>query len=312
MRHARTPPVRVTDPARSSWGFSEGDEIAPGRHAVRLLGGGRRYEAYLAWDDDLHHLVTVKVVRPARVGHRGTLEGLAGEARALDALRHPSLVRGFDAVLDGPRPHLVLEFLEGPRVSTYIRRDVVSVEQVLSLALQLAAVLHYVGRRGWVHLDVKPRNVIMAGPPRLIDLSVARAVEDARRDPGPIGTAGYMAPEQCDPDRADEIGPPADVWGLGATVHELAGGRRAFPEPGPGGTPLRQRYPQLVAEPAPLPAGTPGPLAEAIRACLERRPGDRPTAAELAAELEPVVDALPRPRLGMLRPGGRRRFQRLA
>lgn len=301
----------MTDPARSSWGLSEGDEIVPGRHAVRLLGGGRRYEAYLAWDDDLHHLVTVKVVRPGRVGHRGTLEGLAGEARALDALRHPGLVRGFDAVLDGPRPHLVLEFLEGPRVSTYIRREVVAVEQVLSLALQLAAVLHYVGGRGWVHLDVKPRNVIMAGPPRLIDLSVARTIEQARRDPGPIGTAGYMAPEQCDPDRADEIGPAADVWGLGATVHELAGGRRAFPEPGRDDAPLRERYPQLAADPVPLPRGTPAPLVAAIRACLERRPGDRPTAAELAAELEPIVDALPRPRLGMLRPGGRRRLQRL-
>jgi serine/threonine protein kinase len=205
----------------------------------------------------------------------------------------------------------VLEFLEGPRVSTYIRREVVAVEQVLSLALQLAAVLHYVGRRGWVHLDVKPRNVIMAGPPRLIDLSIARTVEQARRDPGPIGTAGYMAPEQCDPDRADEIGPPADVWGLGATVHELAAGRRAFPEPGPPGGTLGERHPQLHADPTPLPAGTPPELAAAIRACLERRPADRPTAAELAAELEPVVDAQPRPRLGMLRPGGRRRFQRL-
>jgi serine/threonine protein kinase len=297
---------------KASWGFREGEEIVPGRHAVRLLGGGRRYEAYLAWDDDLHSLVTAKVVRPDRVGHPGTLRGLAGEARALDALRHPSLVRAFDAVLDGERPHLVLEFLEGPRLSTFIRREVVSVEQVLSLALQLAAVLHYVGRRDWVHLDVKPRNVIMAGPPRLIDLSVARSVADARRDAGPIGTAAYMSPEQCDPDRAAEIGPPADVWGLGATVYELTAGRRAFADPRPDAERLADRYPQVAADPAPLPPRTPAPLAAAIRACLERSPGDRPTAAEVAAELEPVVDALPRPRLGLFRPGARRRLQRLA
>ena len=53
-----------------TWGFAEGDLIAPGRHAVRLLGGGRRYEAYLTWDDELHTLVVVKIVRPCRTTHR--------------------------------------------------------------------------------------------------------------------------------------------------------------------------------------------------------------------------------------------------
>ncbi len=117
-------------------------------------------------------------------------------------------------MLEGERPHLVLEFLDGPRLSTFIRRDVVSVEQVLALMLEVAAVLHHVGRRGWVHLDVKPRNVIMAGPPRLIDLTVART-EDARRPAGLIGTTAYMAPEQCDPARAAEIGrrPTSGAWG---------------------------------------------------------------------------------------------------
>ena len=266
--------------------------IAPGRHAVRLLGGGRRYEAYLAWDDDLRALVTVKVVRPHRVDHPGTLAGLAGEARALEALRHPGLVRAFDAVLDGERPHLVLEFLDGPRLSTFIRREAVSIEQVLALALELASVVHHLGRRGWVHLDIKPRNVIMAGPPRLIDLSVARPVEDARRDSArdTIGTEGYMAPEQRVRERAGEIGPATDVWALGATVFELIARR-------PAGT----------GSPGDLPRGTPPALAAAVLACMEPLPAGRPTASELGDVLEPVVDALPRPRLGMFRPGGRRR-----
>ena len=295
---------------KASWGFADGDEIVPGRHALRLLGGGTRYEAYLAWDDDLHALVTAKLIRPDRLAHPGTLDGLAAEARALEALRHPSLVRSFDAVLHGERPHLILEFLEGPRLSTYIRREVVAVEQVLSLALQLATVLHYLGRQGWVHLDVKPRNVIMAGPPRLIDLSVARTIADARRDAGPIGTAAYMSPEQCDPARASEIGPPADIWGLGVTAYEMISGRRAFADPRPQAEILADRYPQVAADPAPFPPRTPAPLAAAIRACLEPRPADRPRAAELAADLEPIVDALPRPRLGLFRPGGRRRLHR--
>ncbi len=280
---------------RASWAFPEGGEIAPGRHAIRLLGGGRRYEAYLAWDDDLRALVVAKVVRPDRVAHEGTLAGLAGEARALEALRPPSLVRAFDAVLDGPRPHLVLEPLDGPRLSTFIRREVTSDDQVLALARQLAAVVHHMGRRGWVHLDIKPRNVIMAGPPRLIDLSIARPVEEARRDAArdALGTVGYMAPEQRDRGRAGEIGPATDVWGLGAVVYELVAKR-----PAGEGTP------------EPLPRGTPPALAEAEPTCLEERPADRPSAAEVADALEPVVDALPRPRLGMFRPGGRRPARR--
>ena len=235
--------------------------------------------------------MTVKVVRPDRVGPPRHADGLPERRAPWRPLRHPSLVRAFDAVLDGERPHLVLEFLDGPRLSTYIRREVVAVEQVLSLALQLAAVLHYVGRRGWVHLDVKPRNVIMAGPPRLIDLSVARTVEDARRDAGPIGTAAYMSPEQCDPGRAAEIAPAADVWGLGVTVYELAAGRRAFSDPRPDAEHLAERYPQLAADPAPLPRPPRRRWRPPSGPAWRRRRSVAP--ADLAADLEPIVDALP-------------------
>ncbi|MGH3015789.1 MAG: protein kinase domain-containing protein, partial [Gaiellaceae bacterium] len=141
------------------WGFEEGDEIAPGRYAVRLLGGGRRYEAYLAWDDTLHALVVVKAIRPAQVGNPGTLAGMTGEAEALGSLAHPSIVRCFDAVLDGERPHVVLELLDGPRLSTLERRYGIVVEQLLPLALQLCSALHYMAARGYSHLDVKPRNI---------------------------------------------------------------------------------------------------------------------------------------------------------
>src|SRR5680860_475111 len=97
------------------WGFEESDEIAPGLHALRMLGGGARYEAFLAWKEDLHCLVVAKVLRPKSVTSNSALGGLDREARLLEHLQHPGLLRCFDAVLDGARPHLVLEFLEGPR-----------------------------------------------------------------------------------------------------------------------------------------------------------------------------------------------------
>jgi len=292
--------------ARSSWRFEEGDEIVPGRYAVRLLGGGHAYEAYLAWDDKLHSVAVAKIVRPHLADDASSLVGLERESRALRFLNHPVIVRSFETVLTGDRPHLVLEFLDGPRLSTLIRRHGVVTEQLLALALELCAALHYMSTQDMVHLDVKPRNVIMSAPPRLVDLSVARSLDEIGTIASPIGTDAYMAPEQCVPDRFSEIGPPSDIWGLGVTLYEALAHRRPFPN-GAEELPARgpERYPQLDHDPSLLAENIPRPLAQAILSCLEKHGANRPTAAELAEVLEPWVAALPRPRLGLFRPGGR-------
>ncbi len=291
---------------RSTWNFAEGDEIAPGRYAVELLGGGQRYEAYLAWDDDLLALVTVKILRPRLVSEAGPLRGLAGEARMLAATNHPAIVRAFDAVLGGPRPHLVLEYLDGPRLSTLVRRHGMVVEQLLPLALELTSALHYLSTRKIVHLDVKPRNIIMAPSPRLIDLSVAVSFHEVSRLETPTGTDAYMAPEQCVPARFTEIGPESDVWGFGVTLFEALARRLPFPQPSKDpSAPVGDRYPQVVRDPHPLPDSVPAPLAEVVSACLAKLPQDRPSAEELHRTLEPWVAELPKPRIGLFRPGGR-------
>jgi eukaryotic-like serine/threonine-protein kinase len=288
-----------------SWDFEEGDLVAEGRHAVRLLGGGRRYEAYLVWDDFLHTLVVAKVVRPAQAANADTLSGLAGEAKALARLAHPSLVRCFDAVLEGERPHLVLELLDGPRLSTLERRYGIVVEQVLPLALQLCSVLHYLAGCGYTHLDVKPRNIIMSSTPKLIDLSVARTFADARNARSPIGTDAYMAPEQCNPARFGEIGPRTDIWGFGVTLYEALAGVRPFADGDETADTVADRYPQVDSEAPPLPADVPVELAQIVHACLLDEPASRPSAADIAWELEPHAALLPLPRLGRFRPGAR-------
>jgi serine/threonine-protein kinase len=288
-----------------AWHLEEGDEIVPGRYAVELLGGGRRYEAYLAWDDAMHALVVAKLLRPDLVEDGRSLAGLAREAAALAALAHPSLVRGFGAVLGGERPHILLEYLDGPRLSTLVRRYGVILEQLLPLALELCSALHYMAGRGFVHLDVKPKNVVMSAPPRLIDLSVAQPLEKLAELESQVGTDPYMAPEQCDPSRFDELGPPADVWGLGVTLYESITGVLPFPAPGTPSEPLPERFPQILSAPAPFPRDVPPAVAELVLACLEKSPADRPVAGELAERIEPLVAGLPRPRLGLFRPGGR-------
>ncbi|WP_284533342.1 serine/threonine-protein kinase [Nocardioides sp. T2.26MG-1] len=273
----------------ASWCFAEGDPITAELTAVRRLGGGSAYEAYLAFDEVTYAPVVVKVVRPDQVADEHALRGLVREVQALATVNHPVVVRGLRHDLTSGRPHVVLEHIDGPRLSTLVRRyGPLQEQQYLPLAIELASALHYLRRLGWAHLDVKPSNVIMGAPARLIDLSVARPLADAART-RLIGTDAYMSPEQADPDRYGGPGPASDVWGVCATVFEAVAGYRAFDGPG---------FPQLDEEPFELPERTPAEVVKILYAGLERRPADRPLPHEVAEALEPVLDRQPAVRLG--------------
>lgn len=280
----------------AGWQLEPGDEIVPGLTAMKLLGGGAAYEAYLAFDDVLYAPVVVKLVRPDRVGDTATLRGLGRECDMLATLNHPVIVRGFRADLGGERPHLVLESLDGPRLSSLLRRHgPLPPQQLLPLGIELASAVHYLGCRGVVHLDIKPSNIIMSAPARLIDLSVARSVDAAATLADPIGTDAYMAPEQCLAGRGGTPGPAADMWGVGATLFHALAGYRPF-ESGSGGEDAapEQRWPQLVDEPHLLAGTVPDEIAKPVLACLEMDPAARPTPAELAEAFEPAMAALPK------------------
>ena len=207
-------------------------------------------------------------------------------------------MRSFDTALDGPRPHLLLEHLEGRTLRSLMRRGgPLPAEQALPLALHLAAAVHFLACAGWVHLDIKPDNVIMDIPPRLIDLSLARTVERAARLSGPTGTDAYMAPEQCAPERfPGGVSPATDVFGLGATLYHALIGRRPFPraEQARHSQDPQVRFPQLVIRPAPAHDRVQPVLADLLDRMLDADRAARPTAAEVIERLEPLVEALPR------------------
>lgn len=165
--------------------------------------------------------------------------------------------------------------------------------------------IHYLATEGVVHLDVKPDNIVMGIPPRLIDLSLARTVKRARRLDHWIGTNAYMLPEQCAPGAAGEIGPATDVWGLGATIPHAVAGEVPFSRPRSiaDSDPLEARFPQLVEEPRRLPDGVTAELRAAMAATLPKDPAARPT----AAELDPIAAAPGRraPPQAPARPQGR-------
>ena len=292
---------------RESWGWEEGDEIVAGRYALKLLGGGSDYEAYLAWDEAMLAPVVAKCVRPHLVGDEHLLRALRREADLLLSLRHPVVVRGFDAVAEGERPHVVMEHLEGPNLASLLRRHgPLPLEQLLPLMVQVCSAIHYLHTSQVVHLDVKPRNIVMGVPPRVIDLSIARSFAAAKKIKGYAGTDAYMAPEQSAPGTA-ELGPTADIWGIGATLFHAVAGEVPFPRPGYDKAEHEHvpevRFPQLAAEMPRLPKDVAQPIREIVEQCLQRDPAARPAASDIVAMMEPMIGLLPtKPVLGRIRP----------
>jgi serine/threonine-protein kinase len=283
--------------ADSSWGFVPGDEITRDLVTVKRLGGGSAYEAYLAFDEITYGPVVVKVLRPDQVADAHALRGLRREVHALETVNHPVVVRRLRKDLEGQRPHVVLEQIDGPRLSSLIRRHGrLPEQQYLPLGVEIAGALHYLRRLGWAHLDIKPSNIIMGAPARLIDLSVARPLVDAAALTTEIGTDAYMAPEQCRPGARSVPGPESDVWGLGATVFEAVTGYRPFDRGDRSSPDPELRYPQLVDPPYEMPEGTPHEVEKILIAALEPDPADRPLPHEFAEALEPVMARQPKAR----------------
>ena len=282
----------------ASWGLVEGDPITTDLTALKKLGGGNAYEAFLAFDEITYAPVVVKVVRPDQVDDASTLRGLRREAETLALVNHPVVVRGLRSEPEGERPHLVLEHVEGPRLSTLVRRyGALQPQQYLPLAVDIASALHYFRHVEVTHLDIKPSNVIMGAPARLIDLSVARSVRRAAGLTSRIGTDRYLAPEQADPGGRYGVPCPAsDVWGLGATLFHAVAGHRPFHAGAADGS-LERQYPQLVDEPRELPDGTPAEVTKLLATMLERDPALRPLPHEVSDALVPVLERLPSPRL---------------
>lgn len=269
-----------------SWKFKDDEEIVPGRYAVDMLGGGIRAEAWLAWDTTLHAIVVMKLLRPNFVDSERARRAMAREVRALKRLAHPAIVRMFDYSLDGERPFIVLESLDGPRVSTLLRNfGVLTPEQLVPLGLEVASALAYLHKLDLVHMDVKPKNIIMSATPKLIDLGMVRPLAEVRDLTTPVGTTAYMSPEQSQDETIATFGPPGDVWGLGVTLYEAASLEMPFSK-----STEEDVYPQVHEQPKPLPRKVPVAIARIIMSTLAYDPAERPSATDLAAELEGLVE----------------------
>ncbi len=258
----------------SSWDLCAGDALAPGRRVVRRLGGGGAHEVFLVRAGGRE--AVAKLPRPCVVRELECLRRLRDEGAALDRLAHPSLPRRLDTVLGGPRPHLLLEYVAGPTLRAAMTAyHALPPALVAGVGAVVARALAHLARAGWVHLDVKPSNIVLGDAPRLLDFELARPLEDAAALSAPLGTWAYMPPEQRaagwpGADHAP-IGPPADVFALAVSLGEALLGE-----------PLPRRAPH---------AGRvlPGAVGALLGEALAPASPDRPSAAELAAGLAPLA-----------------------
>jgi eukaryotic-like serine/threonine-protein kinase len=265
-----------------------GAEIAPGYRVITHLRRGADLDAYDTWSDQRYARCFVKTPRPDRSGADAVRGRLLLEGRILLGLTHPHFVRAYDLVEPAPDrpPVLVLETLTGAHLGGVLhdRRRRLSTSGLARLGRQLCSAIRYLHDRGYLHLDLKPSNIIAEhGTAKVLDLSLART--PGTYSPG-VGTRAYLSPEQAEGDYLDA---PADVWGIGVVLYEAATlvrpfeASRAAGEPTYSGDPT---YYQQLCRMAPSVRAfrrLPRVLAEAIDGCLQPKPADRPTVPELCA-----------------------------
>jgi serine/threonine protein kinase len=276
---ALAPPLPSGPRPRPTWGLAEGDALAPGRTVLRRIGGGRRYEAMLVWDEHRLAVLVAKVLRPDQAKSPAALGDLARESDLLERLAHPVVVRSFGAVRDSRFPHLLLEHLDGPTLDELIAREgALALEQLLPLALHVASALHYLAAEGVVHLDVKPSNVHLCDDARVVltDFGIACRVDDVPFPGVFAGSPAYVAPERVD---SGEFGPAADLYSLGATLFAAVEGRPPFDRGS-----VHATFTAVVHH-APAPFKHAGKLRPVIEGLLAKDPGRRLSADQARAAL---------------------------
>jgi serine/threonine protein kinase len=214
------------------------------------------------------------MVRPDRLTEGKGQRRLLREGRLLLSLGHPNILRAYE-LFQRPQPVLVTEALPGMTIGYWIEEHgALKREDIVHVGIHVSSALSYLHGQGVLHLDLKPGNLLASyGIVRVIDFSLSRKPGRASRG---AGTHIYLAPEQA---RGQSIGPATDVWGLGTVLWEAAAGRPPFSRPEDDDAYEQlQRRAESIRKHRRLPAD----LAEAIDACLEPAPSERPSLRELA------------------------------
>jgi predicted ATPase/predicted Ser/Thr protein kinase len=273
--------------------FAEGTRI--GDFRVRgLLGEGAMGQVYLAQDTTLGRRVALKLIKRS-VMQSGGVDRFLEEARATASFNHPHIVTLYAVGEHDGRPYLALEYIDGQSLRQRAAAGRMSTREALACCRAVAEAIAEAHRRGVVHADLKPENIVIPndGRVRVVDFGLAKLARGAAN--ATSGTPAYMAPERW------RGAPPTgaiDIWALGVMLHELLTGTRPIPDD----VFLQVMFAADIIELPNLPDDA--PWSSLVRECLAREPEDRPTAEEVVHRLAALLEAHAASSAPDLRPAG--------
>lgn len=262
------------------------------------IGRGGMAEVYRGTHTTLQRTVAVKVLHGFLEDNADLHERFQREARVAAGLRHPNIVQVFDFDLIDGQPFIVMEYINGPSLSAYLRslherQGRVPIGQIARLLPVLSSALDYAHSQGIVHRDIKPGNLLLYSrtqsirlgealprdvEPMLSDFGLVRVMDSATQTSSGLitGTPAYMSPEQA---RGDRVDYRTDVYSLGVILYELLAGQAPFD----GDTSLKIIN-KVINEPPPPIRGISPPLQAVLDRALHKDPAARyQSAGELSA-----------------------------
>jgi hypothetical protein len=262
-----------------------------GRYKIKSeLGRGGMATVYLAFDPNFNRDVAVKVL-PREMLHDPQFRArFEREIKTAAGLEHPSIVPVYDVGEDNGQPYFVMRLMTGGSLADMIERGRISLEDTARIISKIAQGLTYAHRKGVIHRDLKPDNILFDdnGAPFISDFGVARLSEStgSLTGSGIIGTPAYMSPEQAQGGNIDQR---SDIYGLGVIVYQMLSGRQPYSADTPMGVVVKhitEPVPEILEQVPDLPGG----VDEVVRSSMAKDRNKRySTAVDLAKALNMIA-----------------------